>query len=361
MTEQLVVAPDMRSALKSVKEQFGEDALILDTRSRRLAKEGSLRLEEEIEVRVMVPDRDPGGRLIEAPAGDAGPVPGSLEAEIQRLESLVGEFERQIEAHESRGRYPLRPALRELGLSAEAVDLLAADHAEEIPPFEQEQRAPALARLRHWLPCVEAMDVADLRGHHALLGAPGAGRSALARRLATHCAEAGGAALLIACAPEHPGERHRLEAEAQAKGYEAVLAPDERALLEAIEFLRGRDLVILDLPAFTTEQQALLERVELALGDTPLLRHLVLPADAHRPHALVAAAAPHYLAISRADLAEPLRVALEAGSRGAGRLSFLTAGSGEESMLMLMEPTRLLSGLAKGAPRAEAAEAGGAR
>ncbi len=356
MIEKKIVAHDVRSALKTVKDLYGEDALIIDTRTRRSPREGSLQLEEEVEVRVMVPEDLAQPDPAAPPATDAA----NLENEVKRLEDLVLEIETQMSEMEAVGRHPLTESLRELGLSWEARQSIASDHSEEVPPFEQGDTAPALARLAKYLPCVEAMALTDLRGHHALLGLPGAGKSALARKLAATLSGEGVSVALISFAPAHAGERVRLQKESEDHGYEAVLAGDERALMEAVEFLAGRDLVILDLPAFEEGQVAMLERAEVLLNGAPLLRHLLLPADGFAAEPESALQAAHYLTISRADLSDPLRRALELGVKRAGLLSFLSTGGGEHG-LSLANPERLLAGLERRHRKADAAEAGGGR
>ena len=92
MIEKKVVAPDVRSALRTVKELYGEDALIVDTRTRRSPREGSLQLEEEVEVRVMVAD----GLALPDPAASPSATGASLESEVTRLETLVLEIEAQM-------------------------------------------------------------------------------------------------------------------------------------------------------------------------------------------------------------------------------------------------------------------------
>lgn len=361
MTEHKVVAPDIRSALKSVKEEFGEDALILGTRTRRVPREGSLRLQEEVEVTV-VAAADHGGRRQPAAAPGTGPENcADLETEVARVEVIVEEIERQLASSEAATRHPLALPLRELGISPATWLAIAADHAEEVPPFEQADLSPALGRLAGFLPCVEAMALKDLRGHHALIGRPGAGRSVLARKLAATVAAEGCRVALVAFAPQHPGERIRLEADSGLQGYEAVLANDPQALLEAVEYLGGRDLVILDMPAFTRTQSALLHRVESLLGGAPLLRHLVVPADGHGIDAGGALAAAHYIAIARADLDDPLRLALDAGAAEAGMLSFIATGPGSEGSISLASPRVLLESIARGQEKADVAEAGGGR
>ena len=254
MTEHRIVARDMRSALKTVRARFGEDALILDSRTLRRPRPGSLRMDEEVEVRVALPGA-PG----EMGTGPSAPL--RLEDEIARLEALLVDMEAQLDAAETPG-HPLRAALEALGILPATLQRLARDHADEVPPVDQAAETPALERIAAQLPCVESMALADLRGHHALLGAPGAGRSALATKLCAQAAAAGLRAAHLAVAPTHPGERLRLEAEAELHGHEAVLAPDGEALVDALRFLRDRDLVLIDLPGFAPGQIGLLEQAE---------------------------------------------------------------------------------------------------
>lgn len=344
MTEHTVVARDLASALRTVRQRFGDEALILETRTRRRPLAGSLRLAEEIELRIG----------IAAPGEQPAAAPRSLEEELARLEALVGEIDAGLAPLGP--PYPLAAGLEALGVLPETVERLAADHAEEVPPVEQGRLEPALDRLAAQLPCLEAMALADLRGLHALLGAPGAGRSSLAAKLCAVAAAAGADAVHLAVAPAHPGERLRLEAEAAAGGHEVVLAADRAALGEALRYLRRRDLVVVDMPAFTPEQLGLLESLAAQAGLPTLLRHAVLPADGWARPAPGLCAAAHYLALTRAELADPLRLALDLTAAGAPLLSFVSAGAEPGSALHLAAPGLLTAGL-RAALRPSRAEA----
>jgi hypothetical protein len=335
MTEQTVVARDLRSALRTVRQRFGDEALILETRTRRRPLAGSLRLADEVELRIGLPESGD-----EAAAGGA---PRSLAGELERLEALIAELDTAISAPTP--VYPLAAPLGELGLLPATLARLAADHAEEVPPVDQERAEPALARIAAQLPCLEAMAVADLRGFHALLGSAGVGRSTLAMKLCARAAAAGAQAVHVAFAPAHQGERLRLEAEAMAAGHEAVLAPDASALADALRYLQRRDLVIVDLPAFQPEQLGLLERIAAQAGVPMLLRHAVLAADGWSQLDPSLREAAHYLAITRGDLADPLRLALDLTPAGTPLLSFVAGGREAGTALALAEPGALLAGL----------------
>ena len=333
MTEQTVVARDLRSALRTVRQRFGDEALILETRTRRRPLAGSLRLADEIELRVGLP----------GPSDGPGRAERSLAAELERLERLIADMEAALTQPEP--AYPLAAALGELGVLPETLARLSADHADEVPPVDQERAEPALARLALALPCLEAMAAADLRGFHALLGAAGVGRSTLAMKLCAAAAANGTDAVHLAFAPAHPGERMRLEAEAMAAGHEVVLATDSAALGEAMRYLQRRDLVIVDMPAFQPDQLGLLERAAEAAGVPMLLRHALHAADGWARLAPGLGEAAHYLAITRADLADPLRLALDLTPGASPLLSFVAGGREPGTPLALATPAALLAGL----------------
>jgi hypothetical protein len=350
MTEHTVVARDLRSALRTVRQRYGDEALIIETRTRRRPQAGSLRLVEDVELRIGLPGPGAAGARLGAPR--------SLAGELERLESLIAELDSAVSA--AAPDYPLAARLGELGLLPATIARLAADHAEEVPPVEQAAVEPALARLAAQLPCLEAMAVADLRGFHALLGGPGAGRSALAMKLCARAAAGGATAAHLAFAPVHPGERLRLEREAMNAGHEAVLAPDAAALADALRYLQRHDLVVVDLPAFAPEQLGLLERSAAQAGVPMLLRHAVLAADGWARLAPDLREAAHYLAITRSDLADPLRLALDLTPGGTPLLSFVAGGCQAATPLALAEPGRLLGGL-RAALKPARAEAGAGR
>ncbi|MBN2169914.1 MAG: hypothetical protein JW819_01180 [Candidatus Krumholzibacteriota bacterium] len=358
MTKQIIVAPDVRTAMREVKERYGEDALILDTRTRRSRESGSLQGAREVEITV-------GLAGPEAPARAR-----SVADELDRLEALLAELEAReasLRAREATlgdgaappAAYPLDEALEDCGVSAATRRRLAADHEMEVPPVDQADPGRARERLAAHIRCVEAMDLADLRGRHTLLGRPGAGRSTLALKLAARAARAGVDTLLIAHAPGHPGEAVRLERAAEAAGFAARLTADDEALLATLAGAGDRELVLVDLPPLAKDQWELLSRAEAVLAGEPLLRHLVVPADGGWRGLETAASRCDFLAISRADLGVPLAPCLDLAPAGDFTTTFVGSGPGMDGGLSLAQAPILLVDLERPrASQARRAEAG---
>lgn len=344
MTKQIIVAPDVRTAMREVKERYGEDALILDTRTRRSREPGSLQ----------------GARVVEVTVGLEGPeasadAPRSVAGELKRLEELLAELEareaslRAREAAAGDGApvpaYPLDEVLEGLGVSAATRRRLAEDHEMEVPQVDQADASRARERLAGWIRCVEAMDLADLRGRHVLLGRPGSGRSTLAMKLAARAARAGVDILLVAHAPAHPGEALRLERAAGEAGYAARLTADAEELLAALAGAGDRELVLVDMPPLDEDQWELLSRAEAVLAGEPLLRHLVVPADGGWRGLETAAGRCDFLAVSRGDLGAPLAPCLDLAAAGDFATTFVGEGPGADGPLSLAQAPALLADL----------------
>ncbi len=367
MISETVVAPDMNTALRIIKRRYGEDALILGTRSRNRRKEGALALIEEVEVDVGLGSavagaqtRDMGGGVGGREAGQ--PAPRSLETELQRVEELLDQFEADLDGMRTsatgRDRYPLSAALERLGIGRPALEALIADHVEEVPPANQAEPHAAIDRLGQVLACVEPMSLSDLRGHHALLGAPGVGKTALAHKLAGRVAAGGARVVVLSYDSRHEGENLRLERAATELGFEAAVAPDRDAFLGALRYLKDRDLVIIDMPPLVDAHWALLSEGEAILKGDPLLRHLVLAADGGWRQTKLALQRCDFLALTRADLASPLLPGLELAGSAEFSLSFVAGGCALDEGLDLAAPDGLLAVLRREFSKADGAEAG---
>jgi flagellar biosynthesis GTPase FlhF len=349
MTREKILADDMNEALREVKDRFGSDAYILETRTVRERIPGTMNSNKMVELTVSLAappkvDRKElpplhlgkDGRFIdEAP---------SLESELERLDTLLGE----LEVHEERledldqHAYPLAKELRDWGLFNSTVHRLTQDFEQEVPTVDQQNPQIALDRLSSTLRFVGKMKVNELRGIHALTGPAGSGKTSLALKLADRVSGSGARVALLAYGPRHAGEVARLEEASRRLGVEVALAEDENTLVGAIRHLLSRDLILLDMPPLEDAQWDLLEKVEDALHREPVFRHLVVAADAGWRDMEGAAGAADFLAITRADRDAALRPALDLLPLGEFNLGFVSSGAETESSLEMADAENMV-------------------
>ena len=154
-------------------------------------------------------------------------------------------------------------------------------------------------------------------------------------------------ARLAACVNVVPGVRsfYVWDGAVQEEAETVLILKTREALVDALRFLRERDLVLIDLPGFAPGQIGLLEQAEARAELGPILRHAVLPADGRAVLAAELATGAHYLALTRGDLDDPLRLALDLTAGGRPLLSFVSSGADGHSPLALAGPEGLLAGL----------------
>ncbi len=349
MTREKILANDMNEALREVKERFGSDAYILETRTIRERIPGTMNSDKKVELTVSLAapskvDRKElpplhlgkDGRFIdEAP---------SLESELQRLDTLLAELEIQEERLENvdQHAYPLAEELRDWGLFNSTVTRLTQDFEQEIPTVDQQNPQVALDRLASTLRFAGKMKVKELRGIHALTGPPGSGKTSLALKLADRVAGTGARVALLAFGPRHAGEIARLEEASTSLGLEVAMAEDENTLVGAIRHLLSRDLILLDMPPLEDTQWDLLEKVEDALHREPVFRHLVVAADAGWRDMEGAAGAADFLAVTRTDRDAAIRPALDLLPLGEFNLGFISAGAETDSSLEMANAENMI-------------------
>lgn len=365
MNSEKIVASDMSEALRVIKERYGPDAFILESKTLRGREPGSLIPRSQVELTVSMQAPPPSSREFPVMAGydgTGGLAEGksSVSEELTRLESMLAQLE-TLETHladSSREGYPLDGQLRDYGISQVRIRELARDFEEEVPLVDQKDPEVALHRLGACLPCAKKMKVDGIRGVHVLMGPPGVGKTSLALKIAGRVSEAGASVVILAYGPRNTGEVRRLEEAARSLNFEVALAQDPQTLLGALRHLSLRDLILVDMPPLAEEHWELLSNAERTLHGEPLIRHLVLPADGGWRRMAEIARRVDFLALTRTDLDDALRPALDLLGRGSTALAFLSAGAEPESPLELARASQLLSPLTEILERSRAASPG---
>ncbi len=281
----VIAAPSLATAHRRIRERYGDDAVILSTRS--VARRHELGLGQERGVEVVV---QPPGALARAgrgpapsfaPGADAA-IPAELLLEIERIESLVEE----VAAGYERGRADEAWLARDPGAGA----LLAAGVSPAVVRRLQARCAAALGRaardpdeLRAWLAThlrASNCDWDGFYGCHAFLGDSGCGRSDLVLAAAARLQSRGRRTLVLAALPADPGHVHRLQEVASAGGYDAAVVNDARHLTGAEPHFADYDAVLIELPRLDDPAMALGGTLHAWLAPhVGFHRHLVVAAD----------------------------------------------------------------------------------
>ena len=287
------VAPDIRQAIRQVREEQGPDAVILSNR----AVDGGVEIVVAIDYDALLKELGAGSPTSAAAtyeakakaeavdtAGAEAADPALLDLR-REVRTLRGMLEHQLSdlAWGEMGRKQPRRALlmrrlRELGLSAGLSQRIAAD-IRESNDFERAWR-DALARLAHYLPVTDD-DILAQGGVVALVGPTGVGKTTTVAKLAARfiLRHGTGTVGLITT------DEHRIGAQEQLKIYGKILgapvwvARDAATLAAARDEMQGRKLVLVDTAGMSQRDVRLAEQFELIrTAHTSIRPYLVLAA-----------------------------------------------------------------------------------
>ncbi len=293
----VVSANTLKEAYAIVREDYGEDAIILGTRTVNQRQELGLGHERQVQVTVQMPGAAPatsplgrrGGasaleRILaghkEAP--DTTDVEQDIVSEVNRIEKLVAAIA-EDHARLSKLRLPLcdnplAETLIENGATPEAVNTLLTRFTSETGASVQDRPA-AITWLTDNLRASNCT-WEDFYGCHAFLGETGSGRSDLVLTAAGILQEMGRRTLVLSLMPGNNGDIKRLQLEAALKGFDAAVIKKESQLASTEKHLSDYDVVLVDMPDLRHEVMNEGGQVHAWLArNTTFHRHLMVPMD----------------------------------------------------------------------------------
>ena len=283
----VIVAPSLQTAHRRIREQYGDEAVILSTRSVARRHELGLGQERGVEVTVQPPRRTPAhgtGPDSWTPTSTpgTGELPPELMLEIERLESLVekvsADYERALGDQAWMQRDPVAGPLLASGASPAVVRRTLARFASA-----RGVKTNDLESLRTWLAThLRASNCGwdGFYGCHAFLGDSGCGRSDLILAAAARLQALGRRTLVLGVLPADPAYIHRLQEAAGADGFDAAIINEPHKLAEAEAHLGSYEAVLVELPRLDHPAMAPGGPLHAWLApNAGFHRHLVVPAD----------------------------------------------------------------------------------
>lgn len=291
-------APDIRQAIRKVRDEQGPDAVILSNRK----VDGGVEIVAAVDYDGFLADigaepragapaaRPAAGRvereemIPEASRADASGDP--IAAMGRELQSLRGMLEHQLSGlawGELGRRHPQRVLLirklRELGLSAALAQKIGNEIPEQ-PDMERVWRQ-ALALLAHYLP-VTNDDILTHGGVIALVGPTGVGKTTTVAKLAARALLRHGpkSVALVTADDQRIGAHEQLRIYGQILDLPVRVARDHQSLAAALAELRHHRLVLIDTAGMSQRDVRLAEQLSLVRAGSPAVKlYLVLAAN----------------------------------------------------------------------------------
>lgn len=353
------VADDVRQALALVREEMGDDAVVLDTRSVKASKFLGIGAREQVEVMAGV-DEEPIAILPEVNSAPVAPPPPSTvreepDAAAEQLRELWQEI-RRIKNQMNAGAEDANPWIRLLkdrGVSPELLDL----------PMEELFAVQDRATLVKMLSDVLSKHTASPSGSGsviALVGPTGVGKTTtLAKLAARYALQEGKRVAIITCDTFRIGgiEQIRVYARILNVPLEVVASPTD--MEQAIEKHSDADVILIDTIGRS-------QRNALQLGE---LKELLAPAKPTEIYLVVSAGsspsvqmdvvknfsvlAPNRLVISKVDESDMLGCIVTLPVSSGLPISCITNGQNVPDDLQMGE-SDLLADLVIGAAAAGA-------
>lgn len=279
----VITASTLKGAYKLVKQTYGEDAIILGSRTVTRRQAMGLGHEKFVEVTVQPPGSRPSRRsaVARTGSGTGGTTPAQLEAEIERIESLVAEMAEDLTHHGSGPTRlqdnPLAEALLAAGTTAATVEKILTRYLSETGQ-SPDNRVAALAWLGENLKASNC-EWEGFYGCHAFLGPEASGSTALILDIAARLHSLGRRTLVLSVMPPHDGRIKQLQVAAARHGFDAAVIQKPQQLTRSEKHLEKYEVVLVDMPAANHPQ---MDQGRILHGwlsaNTGFHRHLVLPA-----------------------------------------------------------------------------------
>ncbi len=298
----VISAPTLKGAYKLVKQQFGDDAVILGSRSVTKRQPLGLGHEKVVEVMVQQPAQNSSGNRpvfkTTGPAASATASQGEMIAEVERIEELVATIAQKYDkldltASITRNN-PLAESLISGGASASTVQKLLTRFTSETGQASN-NRVAALSWLGENLRASNCQ-WEGFYGCHAFMGPMGIGQTDLILNAAAHLQTLGRRTLVLNVLPEDRGQIKRLQVEASQLGFDAAVIQKASQLMRSEEHLKRYDVVLVDMPHLSHQEMQTGGTLHSWLsGNTTFHRHMLIPATQDpRDMASVISSARHW-------------------------------------------------------------------
>ena len=280
----VISAPTLKGAYKLVKQQFGDEAIILGSRSVTKRQPLGLGHEKVVEVMVQSPATFPTRAASLGIPSQSSVSPGTTQlemvAEVERIEELVASIAQQYDkldlgASITRNN-PLAESLLHGGAAAETIQKLLTRFTSETGQ-QANNRVAALAWLGENLKASNcAWD--GFYGCHAFMGPMGIGQTDMILIAAAHLQKLGRRTLVLNVFPEDNGQVKQLQVEASRLGFDAAVIQKPGQLMRSEEHLSRYDVVLVDMPHLGHQEMKPGGALHGWLsGNTTFHRHILVP------------------------------------------------------------------------------------